>query len=79
MQMSVVIWWASKYWWSLEIVEQGAFNFLETIRSIHGAPKRVRERADADFLKQAYQAHTPRVSLMYGGYITLVIAWEPTK
>lgn len=30
-------WWASKYWWSLEVIEQGAKNLLDTARSIRGA------------------------------------------
>lgn len=28
-------WWASKYWWSLEVIEQGAKNLLDTALSIH--------------------------------------------
>ena len=30
---SCQFWWASKYWWSLEMIEQGAFNFLEAARA----------------------------------------------
>lgn len=39
-------WWASaKPWWSLEMIEQGAFRLLDVIRSISNAPTDSLERA----------------------------------
>ncbi|MFH1598204.1 MAG: UvrB/UvrC motif-containing protein [Patescibacteria group bacterium] len=43
---SCYYWWASKYWWSLEIVEQGAFEMRNVIFDIPGLSKKTKERAD---------------------------------
>lgn len=42
---SCYYWWASKYWWSLEIVEQGAFS-MKNVLLDSTAPKSVRQQAD---------------------------------
>ena len=39
-------WWASaKPWWSLEMIEDGAYRLLDTIRMIHGIPAADLEKA----------------------------------
>lgn len=42
---SCYYWWASKYWWSLEIVEQGAFA-LKNVLVESGASRVIKQKAD---------------------------------
>ena len=43
---SCQFWWASKFWWSLEIIEQGVFNMRDTIFSVKSASKKIRQTAE---------------------------------
>jgi ribosome-associated translation inhibitor RaiA len=46
------LWWASaKPWWSLEMIEDGAYRLLDTIRSIPRAPKEKLEEASRYYEK----------------------------
>lgn len=50
-------WWASKYWWSLEVIEQGAHMLQQTIKSLRGHTK-AKDRAERFYraiLDQAFQ------------------------
>lgn len=51
-------WWASKYWWSLEIIEQGAYNLKETIKTIKNISPKIKEEAEKYYrqiLDQAFE------------------------
>lgn len=45
-------WWASaKPWWSLEMIEDGAYRLLDTLRSIPGVPRRTLDHASSYYEK----------------------------
>jgi hypothetical protein len=56
-------WWASaKPWWSLEMIEDGAYKLMETVRAVSSAPK--------DLLAEA--------SRLYEGIISTAFHWQRT-
>ena len=55
-------WWASKYWWSLEIIKQGAYELKEIITDLGNVSQKTREKA-----KNFYQK-----------ILTLAFCWQRT-
>jgi len=49
-------WWASKYWWSLEIIEQGAFNLMQTVK----------QTGSAKLIAQAKKLYQQILNLAFG-------------
>lgn len=51
-------WWASKYWWSLEVIEQGAKNLRDTVFALRSATASDKKKADGFYraiLDQAFE------------------------
>ncbi|MDP2788680.1 MAG: UvrB/UvrC motif-containing protein [bacterium] len=44
-------WASAKPWWSLEVIEAGAWNLLDTVRAVVGIPKKITTKAEELYYK----------------------------